>query len=117
MEIDLNELAYPSSIVATECSGATTGKRGPSRPSGDGDSIFLDRGLTANLLCRAAHQGTNEAVNTGDMARLGQLFSEKILETDQLLVARQMEADEDANRQRTNRPTKQPICTQPASIQ
>ena len=65
-------------------------------------SVAHHSGFTVDLLLRAAAgREPGEDPTMGDMARLGQIFSEKVFGTDQLLVARQLEAKEDANRRQT----------------
>ena len=64
-------------------------------------SVAHHSGFTVDLRLRAAGREPGEDPTMGDMARLGQIFSEKVFGTDQLLVARQLEAEEDANRRRT----------------
>ena len=64
-------------------------------------AIAIQGRFTTNQLRRAAGQEPGEPVTTGDMTRLGQMFRDKVLDTVQLIVARRLEADEDATRRRT----------------
>ena len=66
----------------------------------DGCAMAHHGGVTLYLLLPAAGREPGKDPTTGDMIRLGQIFRDRVLGTDQLLVACQLDAEKDANRRR-----------------